>query len=251
MPEELESAQTYPVAEIFGPTIQGEGALAGKVTHFVRFGGCDYKCLWCDSAHAVLPESVKGLNRLTQREIALQLFELPGTPDWITLSGGNPAMHKGLEDLIEHLHLASYKVAVETQGTKFPEWLHKVDHITCSPKPPSSGMVNFDDVDRFLETAPLTKTSLKVVVFDDLDYEYAVTVHQEHPEFPFYLSVGTLMGGLFGNFRNGEIDRDIGILERYKWLVEKVLEDSDDGPMGNVSVFPQLHVLLWGHVRGR
>jgi len=41
------------VSEIFGPTIQGEGALIGQPTVFVRTGGCDYRCSWCDSLHAV------------------------------------------------------------------------------------------------------------------------------------------------------------------------------------------------------
>ncbi len=41
------------VSEIFGPTIQGEGVLIGLPTVFVRSGGCDYRCSWCDSLHAV------------------------------------------------------------------------------------------------------------------------------------------------------------------------------------------------------
>ena len=41
------------ISEIFGPTIQGEGALIGQPTVFVRTGGCDYRCSWCDSLHAV------------------------------------------------------------------------------------------------------------------------------------------------------------------------------------------------------
>ena len=48
-----------PVVEVFGPTIQGEGELAGVPTAFVRFGGCDYRCSWCDSLFAVLPEDVR------------------------------------------------------------------------------------------------------------------------------------------------------------------------------------------------
>ena len=39
-----------PVLEIFGPTIQGEGMVIGRKTMFVRTGGCDYRCSWCDSA---------------------------------------------------------------------------------------------------------------------------------------------------------------------------------------------------------
>lgn len=47
---------TIAVSEIFGPTVQGEGAVIGKPTVFVRTGGCDYPCSWCDSKFAVLPE---------------------------------------------------------------------------------------------------------------------------------------------------------------------------------------------------
>ena len=41
-----------PVAEIFGPTIQGEGPHVGMQTLFVRVAGCDFKCAWCDSKFA-------------------------------------------------------------------------------------------------------------------------------------------------------------------------------------------------------
>lgn len=47
------------VLEIFGPTLQGEGAVIGAPTMFIRFGGCDYRCEQCDSLHAVLPELIK------------------------------------------------------------------------------------------------------------------------------------------------------------------------------------------------
>ncbi len=44
------------ISEIFGPTVQGEGPLIGRPTVFVRTGGCDYRCGWCDTLYAVLPE---------------------------------------------------------------------------------------------------------------------------------------------------------------------------------------------------
>lgn len=52
-------SKKFPVVELFGPTIQGEGAVAGQFSHFVRFGGCPRRCSWCDSMHAVLPEEVQ------------------------------------------------------------------------------------------------------------------------------------------------------------------------------------------------
>ncbi len=43
------------ISEIFGPTVQGEGALIGMPTVFVRTGGCDFRCSWCDTLYAVDP----------------------------------------------------------------------------------------------------------------------------------------------------------------------------------------------------
>jgi 7-carboxy-7-deazaguanine synthase len=55
--------RTFPVIEIFGPTIQGEGAEAGLSTHFLRVGGCDYRCSWCDTMYAVDPATVRATAR--------------------------------------------------------------------------------------------------------------------------------------------------------------------------------------------
>ena len=49
----MSKIDTVRISEIFGPTIQGEGVLIGQPTVFVRIGGCDYRCSWCDTLHAV------------------------------------------------------------------------------------------------------------------------------------------------------------------------------------------------------
>ena len=59
----------------------------------------------------------------------------------VTISGGNPLLHKGIGELIRLCHVEGWKVAVETQATFWQDWLLEVDDITLSPKPPSSGMV--------------------------------------------------------------------------------------------------------------
>src|SRR3954454_18364888 len=90
----LQRTRTFPVIEIFGPTIQGEGAEAGLPTHFVRLGGCDYRCSWCDTMYAVDPATVRATSeRLEVAEIVERLGRLDGHPEWVTLSGGNPALH--------------------------------------------------------------------------------------------------------------------------------------------------------------
>jgi 7-carboxy-7-deazaguanine synthase len=239
--------KTYPVVEVFGPTIQGEGAMAGVFTYFVRFGGCDYRCWWCDSSHAVLPSEVReNAKKLRPGDILDALDDLPEGPKWITLSGGNPAL-LDLTELISLLHQHGFKIALETQGTKFQEWFHDIDQLTISPKPPSSGMEGKlgDEVQRFLLTS--TNASLKVPIFDERDYEWAIKKHRQWPDIPFYFSIVTRMGGLYGDFDGGAVDTSEQVVARYRWLVERA---SRDTRASRIRAFPQLHVLLWGHARG-
>lgn len=49
----MREQKKMPIMEIFGPTIQGEGLVIGRKTMFVRTGGCDYSCSWCDSVQAI------------------------------------------------------------------------------------------------------------------------------------------------------------------------------------------------------
>lgn len=218
--------KSVPVAEIFGPTLQGEGALAGMPTYFLRVGGCDFGCYWCDSDHAVNPANVRKLTRLFPDQIVTDLMlragEHPG-PRWLTISGGNPALYD-LSTVVRAWQTAESqygwvgKVAVETQGTRWQKWLGDVNLLTVSPKAPSSGMTIKNGVSDFLEYAgdawsvwlaksidsgedPLDhKTVLKVVVFDTADYEWARDLHVRYPLIPFYLSCGTAMGGLSGKW---------------------------------------------------
>src|SRR4051794_28690583 len=142
-------AKLIPVVEIFGPTIQGEGAEAGIATHFVRVGGCDYRCSWCDTMYAVDPEIVRATaEKLSSDEIVTRVDALAGRPDWVTISGGNPALH-ALGDLVSGLHAVGFRVSVETQGSRWASWLGSVDRLTVSPKPPSSGMATRRHADQF------------------------------------------------------------------------------------------------------
>ena len=81
------------ISEIFGPTIQGEGPLVGRPTVFVRTGGCDYRCTWCDTLYAVLPEYHDEWTPMTPAAIMARVNELAGgKPVLVSLSGGNPAL---------------------------------------------------------------------------------------------------------------------------------------------------------------
>lgn len=223
------------VIETFGPTIQGEGPYAGRVTHFLRLGGCDFRCSWCDSMHAVEPELVRQAPDLDEPEVLAQLDELEPAP-MLVISGGNPALWQ-LGRLVEQLRQRYDVIAVETQGSVWRSWLLRVDSLVVSPKGPSSGMDTPEHAKKFATFMKGARdhrgVALKIVVFDDRDLAYALAVHEQYGWLPLYLSVGTEA--------DDELD-DLGA--RYAWLCERVIGDPR---LHRARVLPQLHVVAWGH----
>lgn len=226
------------ISECFGPTIQGEGALIGKPTVFVRTGGCDYRCSWCDTLYAVLPEHKQEWQSMSTQEVWARIQRLSPVPILVTLSGGNPAIQP-LGDLIDLGHQHGYTFCMETQGSVARVWMQKLDYLTVSPKPPSSGMAtNWEKLRLALKTNP--RTTLKVVVFDDTDYAYAHAVHERYPEIPMYLQAGNSNPPQVGGF-----DRQ-AVLDKMEWLINKVTAEQ----WNTVTVLCQMHTLLWGNKQG-
>ena len=130
-----------PVMEIFGPTIQGEGMVIGQKTMFVRTAGCDYSCSWCDSAFTWDGSGKEQIKQMTAEEIWAELKRLGGDGfSFVTISGGNPALLKQLNELIALLKENEITIGIETQGSRWQDWFYDIDELTISPKPPSSGM---------------------------------------------------------------------------------------------------------------
>jgi 7-carboxy-7-deazaguanine synthase len=236
------------ISEIFGPTIQGEGPLIGRPTVFVRTAGCDYRCTWCDTLYAVLPEYCNEWAAMTPAEIMARVNELSGgKPVLVSLSGGNPALQP-LAPLIALGRECSHSFVLETQGSIAQPWFAELDWLILGPKPPSAGItVDWDAFEACLKAAkgrPLCV--LKIVVFNDGDYSYARAVAARYPALPVYLQVGNpapLAAG--GGAIPEQADLD-DLLDRFRWLVDKVTADR----WFAVTVLPQLHVLAWGNKRG-
>lgn len=235
-------SKTIYISEIFGPTVQGEGMLIGQPTVFVRTGGCDYQCSWCDTLYAVMPKYKREWKPMEPEAIFAQIQMLSkNKPLLITLSGGNPAI-QALDDLLDLGHNANYKFALETQGSIASSWLNRVDYITLSPKPPSSGMhVRWDRLSRCIELAKKAVVCFKIVIFDEKDYEFAKHIAEMYPGIRMYLQVGNHTPPHVAT----EVDT-VGLLSRLDWLIQKVTEDT----WYSVTVLPQLHTLLWGNQRG-
>ncbi|PSL31061.1 preQ(0) biosynthesis protein QueE [Planomicrobium soli] len=231
-----------PVMEVFGPTIQGEGMVMGQKTMFVRTAGCDYSCAWCDSSFT-WDGTGKSVSKQPQ-EIIEELRQIGGESfSHVTISGGNPALHKGIGELVDLCHQNGWKVAVETQGSMWQEWLRNIDDITISPKPPSSGMkTDFGKLDFFMENLADANASLKVVIFDEEDFKYAEDVHLRYPMVPFFLQTGNSDTVTTDDAR---LVQDL--LERYEWLIDISVNSTI---MNDAKVLPQLHTLVWGNKRG-
>ena len=191
--------------------------------------------------HAVEPALVRAAERLSVTEIADRLDQLDGMPRWVTLSGGNPALHH-LGPLVTTLR-EHYCVAVETQGSVWRPWLATVDRLTISPKPPSSGMVSdshTQSLDRFMRDAETLHGSiLKIVCFDVADLVWAKQTALRYPSLPLYLSAGTPVP------TPADIRATVG--ETYRWLCEAVAHDPE---LNHARVLPQLHVIAWKDAKG-
>ncbi len=233
---------TLRIAEIFGPTIQGEGALIGEPTVFVRAGGCDYRCSWCDSLHAVDSQYRHGWAALSTEAVWDKVRQLSGgRPLTVSLSGGNPAI-QDFGPLIALGRPAGYRFACETQGSIARPWFSDLDTLVLSPKPPSSGEeVDWTAFDACMELGAAARQQvMKIVIFDEIDYQWAREVHSRYADLPLYLQPG-----------NPEVDPATpvdpqALADRLGWLTGKAMADGWFAPR----ILPQLHVLIWGNKRG-
>ncbi|UHD47517.1 7-carboxy-7-deazaguanine synthase QueE [Aureimonas altamirensis] len=238
----MSAERTIRVSEIFGPTIQGEGALIGQPTVFVRSGGCDYRCSWCDALHAVDSEYRHEWLPMTAETIFARIVQLSGgRPLTVSLSGGNPAIQP-FGPLIALGRAAGYGFALETQGSVPKDWFRQLDTLVLSPKPPSSGMAtDWSAFDACLHAAGEgPRVVLKIVVFDDADYAYARAASARYPHLPVFLQPGNPTG-------NEAVAADIDcLMAAMRNLVARVVEDG----WFSACVLPQLHVLMWGNRKG-
>lgn len=115
----------YPVVEHFY-TLQGEGIWAGYPAYFVRLGGCDVGCSWCDTKYSW---STEGLPVLDVDTIVNAILA-SGAPRTV-ITGGEPVMHD-LTLLANGLRNAGITSHLETSGA-YP-LRGRFDWVTLSPK---------------------------------------------------------------------------------------------------------------------
>ncbi|QGJ93542.1 lipoyl synthase [Arthrobacter phage Mufasa8] len=137
------SAARLPFVEAFGPTLQGEGPAAGRVSAFVRFGGCNLACSWCDSPYTWDADRFdlrREITLLTPAEISDRIPQAP----IIVITGGEPLLNQrsaGWGLFLQTLKDRGAELHMETNGTIVPNevTLKFVDVFIVSPKQAHAG----------------------------------------------------------------------------------------------------------------
>ena len=150
----MSAAPTYPVMERF-PTLQGEGAWTGHPAWFIRLGGCDVGCAWCDVKESWPVEA----HPQVAVDILVKEAVESGLP-MVVVTGGEPCMHN-LDALTSGLSGAGLRLHLETSGAHpmSGTW----DWVTLSPKKFKACRSEW-----YLEA-----DELKVVVVNDHDLTWA------------------------------------------------------------------------------
>lgn len=148
------SSTLYPIMEHFY-TLQGEGKYTGTSAYFIRIGGCDVGCVWCDVKESWDADVHPKMN---VEELKNIVARYPG--DLVVITGGEPAMYD-LTVLVEALHSIGKYVAIETSGTS--KLIGDVDWYTFSPKKFKAPV----------EEAYTKASELKIVIFHKSDLAWA------------------------------------------------------------------------------
>jgi organic radical activating enzyme len=122
----LNDGSSLQVQEIFA-TMQGEGPFAGRASVFVRLGGCNLACGFCDTEFesfqpATLHEIMQQVNQLAANHLCPLAI----------ITGGEP-LRQNISPLCEKLIANNFEIQIETNGTLFQELPAQVQ-IICSPK---------------------------------------------------------------------------------------------------------------------
>lgn len=133
---------TLPWVENF-ISIQGEGPRAGRRCAFIRFGGCNLSCSWCDTPFTWDATRYDLRDEIKPKSVDQIMAMLPDC-DEVVLTGGEPLLHQGnpaWADLLRALHARGIFICVETNGTIAPNQTTQtfVRHYSISPKLPNAG----------------------------------------------------------------------------------------------------------------
>jgi 7-carboxy-7-deazaguanine synthase len=202
------------VTEIFF-SVQGEGTRAGRPCVFVRFTGCDLRCVYCDTAYAF-----HGGKDLSRAEILAEVARHPSK--LVCLTGGEPLLQKELPELCRELLAAGHEVTIETHGQRPLDALPREVVRIVDVKTPASGEVttDFGYLDRL---APHDEVKFVVASADDFRWSVDV-IRRQRLEGRAHLLFSPVWG-------------QVSPKDLTEWLLESGLD-------ARLSL--QIHKVIWG-----
>jgi 7-carboxy-7-deazaguanine synthase len=235
----LAGAATLPVVEVFD-SLQGEGPAAGRPATFVRLGGCNLACAWCDTPYSWDGVHFSLRDEITPRPVA-ELVAAAHRP-LVILTGGEPLLHTGsagFAELLSALADLGHEVHAETNGTIAPTGpaTDLVGLFVVSPKLPHA-RADANRRTRAINPAVLAAFAaldghavLKVVVRNREDCELALALAASTgfpPDRLWVMPEGTTP----------------------KTLTDRWPPVASWAAAAGVNACTRLHVLAWGDTRG-
>lgn len=151
------------VCEIF-TSIQGEGTRAGRPCTFVRFTGCNLRCVYCDTVYAYYEGAEYSEDALVE--------EVKGRGQrLVEITGGEPLLQPGVPRLVKRLLDEGFEVLVETNGTLSIEEIDRRAVILMDVKTPGSGMFGKTDLGNLDRIKP--SDEVKFILTGRADYEWS------------------------------------------------------------------------------
>ncbi|MEU7257426.1 radical SAM protein [Streptomyces rimosus] len=149
--QETTHGRKIVVNEIFGPTIQGEGPSMGRICSFVRLGGCNLTCTWCDTPYTWDWTGQSNEGTAYDPKAELHAMHVVDVADrlramdvrLVVISGGEPLQQQQTVTLLCHmLKESGVSVEIETNGTiaPSPALTATQARFNVSPKLRHSGM---------------------------------------------------------------------------------------------------------------
>lgn len=230
------------VSEVFGPTVQGEGPSTGRRCGFIRLGGCNLECVWCDTPYTWDWKGKNGqrfdpsaeLRDMDPETLVAMLTRM--NVDMAVITGGEPLVQSsGVADLVSRLNAAGMSVEIETNGTRpIPAGLTgRRVRFNVSPKLSNSG----EPYEKRVKPAVLSgfaeraDTAFKFVVADQAELgEVREIVEAAHVHAS---QVWVMPEGKTPEAVSAGVAAIADAAIRYGW-----------------NVTPRLHVIVWGDRRG-
>ena len=216
----VQDAGALRITEIFY-SLQGEARTVGLPTVFVRLTGCPLRCVYCDTEYAF-----SGGEMMAQEAILDEVAK--HTPQYVTVTGGEPLAQPNCLPLLAALCDAGYEVSLETSGAMSVVGVDPRVVKVLDLKTPASGELARNDYDNIPLLA--THDQVKFVICDREDYEWARFKLDEY-------SLAERVSDVLFSPSHGELAA--------RQLAEWILEDRLP-----VRLQLQLHKLLWNDEPG-